>query len=190
MTKFIGEYKSYCHEHVEDTNRIKHNGTYCRVCYQFFPSYNPVVSIFSDCCYQDYLNDGITDEAEMTKEGFTCKQCVQRYAVTAGYDAMCIICGMKHYWTKEKWQDQMRNKGIFIPMAMAKWESDAYFKNQTKMKCVHPDCPTPKSTATVWTCRVCGIQPLHLACAGVTDVADYLCVKCADQSFVKRVPLL
>lgn len=125
----------------------------------------------------------------MASERFTCDSCVQRYVVNAGYDSMCITCGMKHYWKKEQWQDQMRRKGIYVPMKMATWEADEHFKKQSKKKCGNPNCPTPNSTVNVWTCRVCGIQPLHLSCAGVEDVKDYLCMKCTDQSFVGRVPI-
>lgn len=50
-------------------------------------------------------------------------------------------------------------------------------------------CPVPHITRDVWTCRICGCFPLHLSCAGVTSVNDYLCPRCMDQSFVARVPL-
>lgn len=189
VTEFIEEFKSYCHLHVKDTNRIKHKGTFCLVCFQYIEEYSPVTSIFSTCCYENCLKNGITEEEEMANQTFVCSPCVQRYAVKAGYDAMCITCPMKNMKNVE-WQNQMRKKGIFIPMKMAEWENEEHFKKQVKRTCSHPKCPDPKITANVWTCRVCGCHPLHLKCARVKTVDEYHCVKCIDQSFIQRVPFL
>lgn len=187
ITEFTGDFKSYCNSHVPDRNFIKHNGACCFVCFKVISEYHPASSIFSNCCYDTAVAEG---EAEKEwKQKFVCNYCVQQYAYNAGYDAMCIMCSMKSI-NKKVWQQQMRLKGIFVPMKMAVWEDDPQFKEHVKNKCIHPRCPTPLRTANVWTCRVCGCHPLHLSCARVKSVNDYLCPNCFDQSFVQRVPLL
>jgi hypothetical protein len=90
--------------------------------------------------------------------------------------------------TKKEWQDQMRMKGIFVPMKMAEWETDGRFDDQTKTRCKDPNCNKPNKTSSVWTCFVCGTEPRHLDCAKVKSFEEYYCGKCYDQSFVQRVP--
>lgn len=121
------------------------------------------------------------------------KDCVAKYTKNAGYDSMCPTCPMdKEPGTlkekKERWQAEMRMKGIFIPLAEAAWEKDEYFKNQVKNKCGSQQCPCPTNPQNVWTCFVCGCFPLHLRCAKVTNPEEYNCPRCFDQSFVQRVP--
>lgn len=192
ITQFIGEYKSYCNKHVPDTNRLTHNGTYCQVCFKYLQEYHPASSIFSDCCYDFCLQEQpeiYKSEEDVKQDKFVCYQCVQKYTVNAGYDSMCITCSMAPM-EREDWQDQMRRKGIFVPQKMAEWEKMPHFKDLTKRRCIHPECPTPQKLSAVWTCRVCGCFPLHLQCAKVKDFKDYLCQKCIDQSFVNRVPII
>lgn len=189
ITQFIGKHDSYCNRHVPDTNVIKHDGSFCFVCYSAIPEYHPASSIFSQCCYETYKDHPDEDRDEEWKQKFVCYRCVQRYAAKAGYDSMCIMCGMKSM-PKTDWQAEMRLKGIYVPMSMAVWESENYFKDHVKNKCGHPRCPCPSSTKSVWTCRVCGCHPRHLSCAQVKHANDYLCPKCIDESFVQRVPLL
>lgn len=111
------------------------------------------------------------------------------YTKNAGYDSVCINCAMEEGdMTKEKWQREMREKGVFIPMVEASWEREGYFKDHVKNKCEHPNCPTPNHTRNVWTCFVCGCFPRHLKCAKVQSAEEYYCPKCYDQSFVERVP--
>jgi hypothetical protein len=111
------------------------------------------------------------------------------YTKNAGYDSICINCCMENGdMNKEKWQEEMRMKGIFIPRMEASWEREGYFKDQVKNKCEHPQCSAPGITKGVYTCFVCGCFPRHLRCAKVKDHEDYHCPKCFDQSFVQRVP--
>lgn len=190
VTEFIDKFHSYCHSHIKDTNIIKHNGIniICHVCNKTIVEYNPAKSIISNCCKKTYDDEGITDEKELAQDKFVCNLCVQRYAVNAGYDAMCIMCPMVDV-KKEVWQNEMRKKGIYVPYQMATWENSDHFKKQVKRKCSQPNCPNPKLTTNVWTCRVCGCFPLHLRCAKVASQEEYLCFKCMNQSFVQRVPI-
>lgn len=187
ITQFTDEFHSYCHKHVPDTNRIKHKGTRCYVCNKLLSVCHPASSIFSSCCYESNIEFGRIEKDMIWS--FVCEICMQKYCCNAGYDAMCVMCGMESM-TKEEWQKQMRLRGIFIPMQMATWEQDGRFKMHSKQKCGNPSCKYPSLTKNVWTCRVCGCDPQHLKCAGVTSYDEYLCVKCFDQSFVNRVPLL
>lgn len=191
LTVFTGEFQSYCHEHVPDPNGGKrHIGNVsCLICFCFLNSFDPdepynhVDSILSSCCAK--LPD--------FRDRFLHRDCVTKYTKNAGYDSMCPTCLMdKEPGTlkekKERWQFEMRLKGIYIPMAEAVWEQEGYFKNHVKNKCEHKQCPNPGSVANVWTCFVCGCFPLHLKCAKVMKHEDYWCPKCYDQSFVQRVP--
>jgi PHD-like zinc-binding domain len=181
ITQFTGEFQCYCDAHVPDMNRIKHNGTRCSVCDTFIGGYHPATSIFSNCCYESVLKLGITSEELMT-QCFVCNVCIQKYCCNAGYDARCVTCNSKE---KEEWQNQMRLRGIFVPMQMASWEQDGRFDNQSMQNCKNPDCKNPWVTKDVWTCRVCGCDPQHLKCAGVDSFEEYLCAKCVGQSFLE-----
>jgi hypothetical protein len=111
-----------------------------------------------------------------------------QYTKNAGYDSVCINCPMEGDMTKEKWQMEMRDKGIFIPMSEASWEQEGRFKEQVKNRCLDPNCSNKNVTRNVWTCFVCGTFPRHLKCAKVETAEEYYCPKCYDQSFVQRIP--
>ena len=121
MTTFSGQFESFCNEHVLDPNGgIKHDFVYCLVCYKLLPAYNHADSIISSCCL--LLPDWY--------KCFSHKKCVMEYTKNAGYDSTCINCTMGNEgMTKEKWQNEMRQKGIFIPKCEASWESEGYFDN-------------------------------------------------------------
>ena len=192
MTVFSGQFQSYCDEHVPDPNSGKrHVGDVsCPICFCYLDSpynpevpYNHVDSILSSCCakFDDF------------RKRFMHRDCVMKYTFNAGYDSMCPTCPMDDEpgtlkEKKKRWQTEMRLKGIYIPMAEASWEQEGYFENQVMNKCSKRNCPTPSSLRNVWTCFVCGCDPLHLACAQVSKPEDYNCVKCINQSFVQRVP--
>jgi hypothetical protein len=180
LTAFKGQFLSYCNRHVPDQNGGKsHSVKYCLVCYELLQTYHPANSIISSCCLA--LDDW--------EDCFLHKKCVMTYTKNAGYDSMCINCPMTER-SKEDWQDEMRDKGVFIPMKVAEWEKDGRFDDQTKQKCEMPSCPKPSSKSKVYTCFVCGCFPRHLSCANVSSFEDYNCPKCWDQSFVQRVPKL
>lgn len=180
MTSFIGEFESYCSRHVPDRNEgRKHGDETCQVCYELLGTYNPVDSIISSCCLE--LPDWWLC--------FVHKKCILNYTKNAGYDSVCINCRMeKKGMTKEVWQNEMRLKGVFVPMQEAIWEQQGYYKDHVKNKCEDPKCTTPTITRNVWTCFVCGCFPRHLTCARVKNSEEYYCPKCCDQSFVYRVP--
>lgn len=180
MTNFSGVFESYCNIHVPDRNEgKKHGAEYCLACIELLGTYHPADSIISSCCLR--LHDW--------NKCFVHKKCSMHYAKNAGYDAMCINCPMNDgIITKASWQAEMRQKGVFIPMAEAVWEQEGQFTNHVKNKCEHPKCPQPSISRNVWTCFVCGCFPQHLKCAKVLTSEEYYCPKCYDQSFVQRVP--
>ena len=178
MTVFSGKFGSFCNRHVPDRNEGKeHKAEYCLVCYELMPSYHPAESIISSCCLK----------LDHWQKLFLHKKCVLPYVKNAGYDSMCISCPMEDL-SKEDWQEEMRQKGIFIPMQDAAWEQDEWFKSQSKRKCEMDSCPNKNKSYGVFTCFVCGCFPRHLKCASVNDQKDYYCPRCYDQSFVQRVP--
>lgn len=181
MTVFRGQFQSYCNKHVPEPNGDKkHSVKYCLVCYELLQTYHPANSIISSCCLD--LDDW--------EDCFVHKRCVMAYTKNAGYDSMCINCPMTER-SREDYQNEMRDKGIFIPMKAAEWEKDGRFKDHTKQKCEMPSCPYPSQKKSgVYTCFVCGCFPRHLSCAQVESFEDYNCPKCWDQSFVERVPKL
>ena len=185
MTEFLGEFNSFCSRHVKDLNDGKKHGIgFCLACFDPLSSYNPADSIISSCCLL----------APDWDQCFVHKKCVMRYTKNAGYDSMCINCDMKviEGMTKETWQKEMRQKGIFIPWKMAAWEEEKeykeHFQKHVKNKCEYPYCRTRNISKDVWTCFVCGCFPRHLKCAKVETAEEYYCPKCFDQSFVERVP--
>lgn len=180
MTVFRGQFPSYCNRHVPDHNGGKtHSVKYCLICYELLQRYHPANSIVSSCCLK--LDDW--------EDCFLHKRCVMEYTKNAGYDSMCINCPMENL-SKKDWQNEMRDKGIFVPMQDAEWEKDGRFKDHTKHHCEMPSCPKKSSSKDVYTCFVCGCFPRHLNCAQVSSFEDYYCPKCWDQSFVERVPKL
>lgn len=180
MTQFSGQFDSFCNLHVPDFNKgKKHGSEYCLVCIERLDAYHPADSIISSCCLE--LSDW--------NKCFVHKKCALHYVKNAGYDSMCINCPMdKKSMTKEKWQNEMRQKGVFVPMIEAVWEREGQFSNQVKNKCKSDNCPNPQTGSNVWTCFVCGCFPSHLKCAKVRTPEEYYCPKCYDQSFVQRVP--
>lgn len=179
-TVFYGKFESYCSKHVPDPNRGKRHGTeYCLVCFSVMGTYNHADSIIGSCCLK--LPDW--------KKCFIHKKCAMSYTKNAGYDSTCINCPMKSS-SKEKWQMEMRKKGVFVPWQSAAWEKEDYFKDHVKNKCEDPSCPKPWQSSNVWTCFVCGCFPRHLTCAKVYGSNEYYCPKCHDQSFIQRVPKL
>lgn len=183
ITQFIDQFHSYCPDHVPRTNVLSNKGCYCCVCYKPLLTDHPAKCIFSKCCLEHSKNYPERTLQKLQEECFNHSNCVQRYVVNAGYDSQCINCPMDDM-SKKEWQNQMRRKGIFVPMRMAVWEDDDYFKQQIKNKCGNEKCKTPSITRNVWTCFICGCFPLHLKCAGVTSHEEYLCPKCINQSFV------
>lgn len=179
MTRFSGKFESYCNLHVPKLEEgRKHGNELCLACLEPLEAYHPADSIISSCClrFSDW------------NKCFVHKKCAMRYCKNAGYDSMCINCPMeKEVITKEEWQEEMRQKGIFIPMQAAIWEQEDHFKDQVKNKCEDPQC-TIATSKNVWTCFVCGCFPRHLKCAKVKTPEEYYCPKCYDQSFCQRVP--
>jgi G2/M phase-specific E3 ubiquitin-protein ligase len=177
---FCDTFESFCNKHVPDPNKGKKHGyECCTVCLSPLSTYHPADSIIASCCLK--LPDWF--------RCFVHKKCVVNYTMNAGYDSICINCSMNDgEMSKEKWQQEMRQKGIFIPMRMASWELDGRFKDQVKNKCVEKDCKYRKENSNVWTCYVCGCFPKHLKCAQVKSPVEYYCQMCWDQSFVQRVP--
>ncbi|CRK93736.1 CLUMA_CG007264, isoform A [Clunio marinus] len=131
VTEFTGQFKSYCGKHFKDPNNGKkhQDNAYCLICFDVITSYDPANSIISSCCL--YASDYF--------RCFNHKQCVLKYTKNAGNDSMCINCIMDlpeydYKLTKEQWQEEMRKKGIFIPMTKATWEQGNYFVDQVKQK--------------------------------------------------------
>ncbi|CRL08336.1 CLUMA_CG021295, isoform A [Clunio marinus] len=185
VTEFTGAFQSYCSHHVKDPNNGKKHENYaeCLVCNSLIATYDPANSIISSCCllWPDY------------SKCFVHKTCILKYTKNAGYDSLCINCDMEvpapnYKLTKQEWQEEMRKKGIFIPMADAIWEREGNFADQVKQKCEYGNCSSPNVTKDVFTCFVCGCFPMHLKCSKVTKHEEYYCPKCWDQSFVQRVP--
>ncbi|KAG5677250.1 hypothetical protein PVAND_007022 [Polypedilum vanderplanki] len=190
ITQFIGIFNSYCDKHIPDSNLHKHkHPVYCPVCFETIQQYNPAHSIISKCCLEahKYVDSPHVALEVVKKCGFVHSECIQRYVYNAGYFSKCVICCMKGM-TINDYQNDMRLKGIFIPMKDAEWEKDEYFLNMTKNKCEDKNCPNPSISRNVWTCIVCGCYPRHLSCANVDNVEDYYCMLCIDQSFTQRVP--
>lgn len=182
MTQFVGSFPSFCDVHVPDPNenRRPEDNAMCKACYEPLGPFSLSKCIIASCCLEQY---------DDWPKSFLHKECIVKYCKNAGYDSMCLTCSMTDGRTREEWQNEMRLKGIFIPMAMAVWENDDHFKKQVKKKCNLPGCQY-KGNDDVYTCFVCGCFPLHLRCAKVYQHQDYLCPKCFDQSFVQRVPVL
>lgn len=201
MTKFCDKFESYCSRHVPDRNEGKRpaHSEFCQVCYGLMGQYKKYLAILKlskhiFCLSGTYNNaDSIVSSCCLRLpdwyQCFVHKKCVLKYTKHAGYDSVCINCSMEvEGMTKETWQHEMRQKGIFIPMINAAWEQEGYFNDQVKNKCADPNCKQPNLTRNVYTCFVCGCYPKHLKCARVLTFEEYYCPKCFDQSFVQRVP--
>lgn len=180
LSLFTDNFRSYCNIHVPDPNQGKrfiNEVQDCLACLTPIGYYNPVRTLISSCCI---------DEKDYMKR-FVHRRCVLQYARNAGYDAMCITCDKIP--DKQIWQEEMRKKGVYIPMQEANWERDGSFKDHVKNSCEDSACDDPANKSKVYTCYICGCHPKHLSCAGVEKHEEYNCIKCFDQSFVLRIPI-
>lgn len=178
LSLFTGDFRSFCYRHVPDPNKGKKFTDElqpCLACYNPIGCYDPVNTVISSCCLEE-------DDYAIR---FIHKRCVLKYTRNAGYASMCITCDKME--NKELWQQEMRRKGIFIPMEDAVWERDGSFKDHVKNKCEDPECKGGKQRNDVYTCFICGCHPRHLSCVGVKRHEDYNCVKCFGESFVQTV---
>ncbi|KFB50483.1 AGAP011775-PA-like protein [Anopheles sinensis] len=179
LTQFCGPHESFCDQHLpEEYNKPPPMGYIeCEICYDILPrptdaNYNPV-SIVPTC--------GVDD----CKPGRMHRECIQRFAFSAGYDFKCPYCFSKDY------RNYVTTRGIFVPSRDASWERQpGAFKDLHKRKCTAVDCPLSSANdATKVTnmvgCRVCGGELMHKACTKLADPSEYLCLACMDETFIK-----
>ncbi|XP_001659599.2 PHD finger protein 7 [Aedes aegypti] len=179
VTQFIGEYLSYCHEHLPfEANLYPDPEGECWICWDNLQSSNPVSCIPAFC---EPPESSTSQEKEVS---WFHRECLQKYAYEAGYYFKCPICHEKPIFLQ-----YAKMHGIFVPMRDASWEIDrTYFKDLHECKCSAENCKygnKKKSVDRMVGCKACGGETLHLECAEISDPNDYVCSKCMDATFIK-----
>lgn len=180
LTQFIGEYNSYCHEHLPIAQEIRHSPEQlCWICWEEMLEYNPVSS-FHSICEPDELS-----QSPKVEYSWYHRDCLQKYAYEAGYYFKCPHCH-----EKKEFPNYARMRGIFVPMRDASWEIDrTYFKDLHGCSCSVKNCQfansKTKRNSQMVGCKACGGETVHLKCAEVEDPSDYVCSKCMDATFIK-----
>lgn len=181
LTLFVGQFESYCHQHVpaklcQPVNRKDRD---CDICFtelplETEPNFNPLSIIHTSC-------------DSNCPEGLLHRECVQRYAYTSGYDFKCPLCWNKNF------RHMAEECGIFIPQRESSWEREpGAYKDLHKRKCTAAPCvlaitQNETQNSELVGCRICGGQLMHMVCSGVTDENNYLCNVCRNESFVSLV---
>ncbi|XP_055531954.1 PHD finger protein 7-like [Wyeomyia smithii] len=179
LTQFIGEHLSFCHEHQPIFAEKPHGSeTQCWICWDFMPPYKPVSNFFSICPPEE------PDKDPTVEYTWYHRKCIQRAAFESGYYFKCPNC-----YERKEFVEHAQSHGIFVPMRDATWEleKDAY-KDIHKNKCTAKKCTVPRvSTKRLQLvgCKVCGGGTVHVECAGVKIMDEYICSHCMDATFIK-----
>ncbi|XP_053687913.1 PHD finger protein 7-like [Sabethes cyaneus] len=179
LTQFIAEHLSFCHEHQPIYVEKPHgSSTQCWICWDYLPPYKPISTFFAICPPEKSAND---QSFEYT---WYHRKCIQRAAFESGYYFKCPNC----YESKD-FIKHAQLHGIFVPMRDASWEleKDAY-KDIHQNKCTANNCRVPKGSTKklqLIGCKACGGGTMHIECAGVKTVDEYVCSYCMDATFIK-----
>ncbi|XP_023169179.2 PHD finger protein 7 [Drosophila hydei] len=166
QNQFIGTFKSFCNMHVNTyPERPKHNDT-CVICFETLIKKNHrfccTKYIYGKCC----------------KNGWYHKDCLQRYANSAGYFFKCPLCNdTERFNLVALW-------GISVPNRDASWEDNDAYADQLVLPtdCTARNCANANgrkgSMETLLYCIMCGSNPVHTECTSIKN-QDFCCEDCS-----------
>ncbi|TDG42448.1 hypothetical protein AWZ03_011127 [Drosophila navojoa] len=166
QNQFIGTFKSFCNMHVNTYNETPKTDEQCAICFEDLlkrrERFCRTQHIFGKCC----------------KNGWYHKDCLQRYANSAGYFFKCPLCNdITEFKTVTFW-------GISVPNRDALWEDNDAYADQMEIPtdCVAQNCVNPSgrkgNLRTLLYCLLCGSNPSHTMCTMMKS-EDYCCEACS-----------
>ncbi|XP_017030325.1 PHD finger protein 7 [Drosophila kikkawai] len=165
VSQFSGHYNSFCHQHIPKYRIRPGPGEQCTICFESLVAkgkrFSLATEMQSPCC----------------RNGWYHRQCLQRYANSAGYFFKCPLCN-----DEEKFAE-VALFGISIPNCDASWELEPNaFADQLQRSeyCTSPNCrirPSANSAADLLYCIMCGSNPMHTLCT-LKTASTYRCADC------------
>ncbi|XP_030243784.1 PHD finger protein 7 [Drosophila navojoa] len=152
--------------HVNTYNETPKTDEQCAICFEDLlkrrERFCRTQHIFGKCC----------------KNGWYHKDCLQRYANSAGYFFKCPLCNdITEFKTVTFW-------GISVPNRDALWEDNDAYADQMEIPtdCVAQNCVNPSgrkgNLRTLLYCLLCGSNPSHTMCTMMKS-EDYCCEACS-----------
>ncbi|ALC48461.1 CG9576 [Drosophila busckii] len=165
QNQFIGSYKSFCRHHVIAYKERPTPDEPCNICF------NPLLASGERFQLTKHLH------GKCCMNGWYHKDCLQRYANTAGYFFKCPLCNnMEQFRNVAYW-------GISVPDRDAAWEQNDDYADQQEVPtdCTAVECKMPKgragSTSQLLYCHLCGSNPMHPKCTNFSS-DNYCCNDC------------
>lgn len=95
LTKFIGNFESFCHLHHSIERSIAHNpNETCRLCHNAMNNFNPVHSLELPCCDSRWFH----------------RDCIRKEAFEKAADFCCFVCK-----DVDVFRQFILSNGVFIP---------------------------------------------------------------------------
>ncbi|EDW07551.1 G2/M phase-specific E3 ubiquitin-protein ligase [Drosophila mojavensis] len=172
QNQFIGTFKSFCNMHVNTYSERPKTDEKCVICFE------DLLKKRERFCRTQHIH------GKCCKNGWYHKDCLQRYANSAGYFFKCPLCNdvnqfkMVTFW------------GISVPNRDASWEDNDAYADQMEipLDCVAQNCVNAAgrkgSLQTLLYCLLCGSNPVHTLCT-LMKTENYCCEAC---SVVLRKP--
>ncbi|KAH8243871.1 hypothetical protein KR032_010833, partial [Drosophila birchii] len=169
VNQFNGSYNSYCDQHVPKYRFRPGPAELCTICFEPLVAkskrFTVATAIQSPCC----------------RNGWYHRQCLQLYAISAGYFFKCPLCNNKDKFA------QVSFFGIWIPNCDASWELEPNaFADQLQraQHCTSLSCRIRPHTGSrvdeeidLLYCIMCGSNPMHVQCTAETT-STYQCADC------------
>ncbi|KAH8280700.1 hypothetical protein KR054_002673 [Drosophila jambulina] len=168
VSQFSGRFNSFCHQHVPKYPFRPRPAELCMICFEsLVPArkrFSVATSVQSPCC----------------RNGWYHRQCLQKYANSAGYFFKCPLCKNGDTF------GEVSLFGISIPNSDAAWELEPNaFADQlqrpehcTSVMCrIRPGTNRDADSTDLLYCIMCGSNPKHTACTSAR-ASTYRCEDC------------
>jgi len=192
LPQFCSEFRLYCGEHrlkqfiynVEDPQDIGERE--CGICSEELSSFpedsveEEMKNIWTPCCNKWFH-----------------KECIQKFASTAGYFFKCPLCN-----NKEIFESEMKSFGVYVPEQDAAWETQdngtlyddllERYNRCDAVECLCPDGREADEDYTIWEiilCWCCGAQGIHVKCGDLPlskDMVKWKCNSCLET--IRKMP--
>ncbi|KAL7744812.1 hypothetical protein ACLKA6_007106 [Drosophila palustris] len=165
QNQYTGTFKSFCNLHIDSYRERPTAQVKCAICMEQLigerESFSFAKYIHGKCC----------------NNGWYHRDCLQRYADSAGYFFKCPLCNdTKHFRSVALW-------GISVPDRDASWERTDAFADQLEvpLNCTADKCLNATGRKSkkdeLFYCTLCGGNPMHPECT-TFNADDYCCTDC------------
>ncbi|XP_034489857.1 uncharacterized protein LOC117793602 [Drosophila innubila] len=165
QNQYTGTYKSFCNLHIKSYSERPKAQVKCAICM------DPLIGERESFSCTKYI------QGKCCNNGWYHKDCLQRYADSAGYFFKCPLCNnSKQFRLVALW-------GITVPDRDASWEQTDAFADQLEvpLNCTAIKCRNKagrKSSKELLNyCTLCGGNPMHPECT-TSKADDYCCNDC------------